>query len=158
MYVFKKIHNLAHPGVKSTIKQIASRFIWLNIRKDVNQWAKSCIQRQKNKINRHTHTQIGTFKEVDDRFSIIHVDIIGSFPISEGKINCLTCIDHFTCWIEVIPLSNITAETVAREFYNHWISRFGMPYRVITDKGTQFRSELLKNIGVICGFKKYTTS
>ncbi|GFX27866.1 transposon Ty3-I Gag-Pol polyprotein [Trichonephila clavipes] len=114
---------------------------------------------QKNKINRYTHSQIGTFGEVDDRFSVIHVDIIDPFPVSEGKINCLTfCIDHFTCWIEVIPLSNVTAETVAREFYNHWISRFEMPYRVITDQGTQFRSELFKNIGVICGFKVSTTT
>ncbi|GFS50803.1 retrovirus-related Pol polyprotein from transposon 297 [Trichonephila clavipes] len=88
-------------------------------------WLTLC---QKNKINRHTFSQIGTFQEVDDRFSVIHVDIIGPFPVSEGKINCLTCIDRFACWIEVIPLSNITAETVAREFYNHWISRFGMPY------------------------------
>ncbi|GFY25511.1 hypothetical protein TNCV_2486311 [Trichonephila clavipes] len=85
MHMFKKIHNLAHPGVKSTVKQMASRFIWLNIGKDVNQWVKSCIQCQKNKINRHTHSQIGTFQEVDDRFSVIHVDIIGRFPVSEGK-------------------------------------------------------------------------
>ncbi|GFW25482.1 transposon Tf2-9 polyprotein [Trichonephila clavipes] len=101
---------------------------------------------------------MGTFQEVDGRFSVIHVEIIGPFPASEGKINCLTCIDRFTCWIEVIPLSNITTETVAREFYNHWISRFGMPYRVITDQGIQFRSELFKNIGVICGFKLSTTT
>ncbi|GFW25418.1 transposon Tf2-9 polyprotein [Trichonephila clavipes] len=101
---------------------------------------------------------MGTFQEVDDRFSVIHVDIIGPFPVSVGKINCLTCIDRFTCWIEVIPLSNITTETVAREFYNHWISRFGMPYRVITDQGIQFRSEVFKNISVICGFKLSTTT
>ncbi|GFT83454.1 transposon Tf2-9 polyprotein [Trichonephila clavipes] len=80
MHMFRKIHNLAHPGVKDC-KEIASRFIWLNIRKDVNQWAKSCIQCQKNKINRHTHSQIGTFQAVDDRFSVIHLDIIGPFPV-----------------------------------------------------------------------------
>ncbi|GBL71775.1 hypothetical protein AVEN_191328-1 [Araneus ventricosus] len=33
-----------------------------------------------------------------------------------------------------------------------------MPYRVITDQGSQFRSELFKNIGVICGFKVCTTT
>ncbi|GFW23107.1 transposon Tf2-9 polyprotein [Trichonephila clavipes] len=33
-----------------------------------------------------------------------------------------------------------------------------MPYRVITDQGTQFRFELFKNIGVICGFKVCTTT
>ncbi|GBM00450.1 Transposon Ty3-I Gag-Pol polyprotein [Araneus ventricosus] len=158
MHIFQKFHSLAHPGVKSTVKQIACRFIWLNIRKDITQWAKSCIHCQKNKINRHTRAQIATYKEVDDRFSVIHIDIIGPFPTSEGKTYCLTCIDRFTCWIEVIPLANVTAETVAREFYDHWISRFGMPYRVINDQGSQFRSELFKNIGVICGFKVCTTT
>ncbi|GFS65860.1 transposon Tf2-9 polyprotein [Trichonephila clavipes] len=33
-----------------------------------------------------------------------------------------------------------------------------MPYNVITDQGTQFRSELFKNIGVICIFKVCTTT
>ncbi|GFX49656.1 transposon Tf2-9 polyprotein [Trichonephila clavipes] len=33
-----------------------------------------------------------------------------------------------------------------------------MTYRVITDQGTQFRSELFKNIGLICGFKVCTTT
>ncbi|GBO27474.1 Transposon Ty3-I Gag-Pol polyprotein [Araneus ventricosus] len=158
MHIFQKFHSLALPGVKSTVKQIASRFIWLNIRQDITQWAKSCIHCQKNKINRHTRAQIATYKEVDDRFSVVHIDIIDQFPTSEGKTYCLTCIDRFTCWIELIPLANVTAETVAREFYDHWISRFGMPYRVITDQGSQFRSELFKNIGVICGFKVCTTT
>ncbi|GFX77072.1 transposon Tf2-9 polyprotein [Trichonephila clavipes] len=144
MHMFKKIHNLAHPAVKSTVKQIASRFIWLNIQKDIHQWAKSCILCQKNKINRHTHSQIGTFQEVDDRFSVIHVDIIGPFLVSDGKINCLTCIDHFTCWIEVIPLSNIMAETVAQEFYSHWISHFGMPYCVFLIKVLNLNLSSLK--------------
>ncbi|GBM65140.1 hypothetical protein AVEN_185782-1 [Araneus ventricosus] len=158
MHIFQKFHNLSHPGVKSTVKQTASRFTWLNIRKDINQWAKYCIHCQKNKFNRHTRAQISTYKEVDDRFSVIYIDIIGSFPTSEGKTYCLTCIDRFTCWIEVISLANLMAETVAREFWDHWISRFGMPYRVITDQGSQFRSELFKNIGVICGFKVCTTT
>ncbi|GBN01852.1 hypothetical protein AVEN_264149-1 [Araneus ventricosus] len=33
-----------------------------------------------------------------------------------------------------------------------------MPYCVITDQGSEFRSELFKNIGVICGFKVCNTT
>ncbi|GBM54006.1 hypothetical protein AVEN_228759-1 [Araneus ventricosus] len=156
MRIFQKFHILAHPGVKSTVKQISSRF-WLSL-KDITQWTKSCIHCHKNKINRHTRAQIATFKEVDDRLSVIHIDIIGPFPTSKGKTYFLTCIDRFTRWIEVIPLANVMTETVAREFYDHWISHFGMPYRVIIDQGSQFRSELFKNNGVICGFKVCTTT
>ncbi|GBL72182.1 hypothetical protein AVEN_115168-1 [Araneus ventricosus] len=85
IYIFQKFQNFAQPGVKSTVKQIASRFIWLNIRKDITQWAKSCIHCQKNKINRHTRAQMATYKEVDDRFSVIHIDIIGRFLLLKGK-------------------------------------------------------------------------
>ncbi|GBN01522.1 Retrovirus-related Pol polyprotein from transposon 412 [Araneus ventricosus] len=158
MHIFHGIPSLAHPVVKSTFKQLASRFICLNIRKDITQWAKSCIHCQKNKINRHKVAQITTYKQVDDRFSVIHIDTIRPFPTSEGRAYCLTFIDPFTCWIEVIPSSNLTAETVAREFFDHRILRFGMPYRVITDHGSQFKSDLFKNIGIICGFKVCTTT
>ncbi|XP_049857947.1 uncharacterized protein LOC126344010 [Schistocerca gregaria] len=41
--------------------------------------------------------------------------------------SCLTCIDHFTSWMEVIPLDDISAEKVARALYQHWIARFGVP-------------------------------
>ncbi|GBN35451.1 Transposon Tf2-9 polyprotein [Araneus ventricosus] len=158
MHIFQKIHSLAHPGVKSTVKQIASRFIWINIRKDITQWATFFIHCQKNKINRHTRAQIATYIEVDDRFSVINIDIIGLFPTSEGRKYCFTCVDRFTCWIEVIPFANLTAEIVARIFYDYWISRLGMPYCVITDQGSEFRSELFKNIGVICRFKVCTAT
>ncbi|GBM59263.1 hypothetical protein AVEN_66208-1 [Araneus ventricosus] len=126
-------------------------------RKGITQWANSCIPCQKKNINRHTRAQIATYKELYYRFIVIHTDIIGPFPNSERKTHCLTCIDRFTCWIEVIPLANVTAERVARKFYDHWNSRFGMPNLLITDQGSQFRSELFKIIGVICGFKICTT-
>ncbi|GFT06264.1 retrovirus-related Pol polyprotein from transposon opus [Trichonephila clavipes] len=36
---------------------------------------------------------------------------------------CLTCIDRFSCWREAIPIPEITAEIVARAFYEKWICR-----------------------------------
>jgi hypothetical protein len=71
---------------------------------------------------------------------------------------CLTCIDRFTSWMEVIPLEDITAEKVAKAFYHHWIARFGVPSHVITDQGTQFRSQLFNNLAIVCGIKiRHTT-
>ena len=42
----------------------------------------------------------------------------------------LTCIDYFTHWQEVIPISDITAETVATAFVSGWVFRFGVPSTV----------------------------
>ncbi|UYV61572.1 EEF1A1 [Cordylochernes scorpioides] len=104
-------------------------------------------------------SEIKQFKEPDERFSTVHIDLIGPFPPSNEYVYCLTCIDRFTGWIEAIPIRNETAETVARAFYEGWITRFGVPYEVITDQGRQFTSELFKTLATLCGVKlKHTTA
>ncbi|XP_055947014.1 probable serine/threonine-protein kinase MARK-C [Argiope bruennichi] len=61
--------------------------------------------------------------------------------------------------MEVVPLRQITAEVVAQAFYECWITRFGVPSLVVTDRGTQFTSELFKKLAIICGVKlRHTTS
>jgi len=70
-------------------------------------------------------------------------------PYSEGFRYCLTCVDRFTRWPEVIPLENQEAETVARAFYTHWISRFGTPLIITTDQGRQFESNLFKYLSYL---------
>lgn len=44
--------------------------------------------------------------------------------------------------MKVVSLSNITAESIARAFYEHWITRFGVPSCIIAESGSQFTSEL----------------
>ncbi|XP_015929654.3 uncharacterized protein [Parasteatoda tepidariorum] len=95
----------------------------------------------------------GEYQQPDERFNEIHIDLIGPLPPSNGNKYCLTCIDRFTSWIEVVPIPDIKAETVARCFYENWIVRFGVPYRVITDRGSQFDSETFKSLTNLCGVK-----
>jgi transposase InsO family protein len=47
-------------------------------------------------------------------------------------------IDTFTKWIEAMPVVNIMQETMVK-FQQSTICRFGVPRRVLTDNGTQFK-------------------
>ena len=40
---FNVIHNLAHPGRKTTQKLISEKFVWHGLKKQVNQWAKNAF-------------------------------------------------------------------------------------------------------------------
>lgn len=58
---------------------------------------------------------------VSSRFSHVHIDLIGPLPVSQDYRYCLTAIDRFTRWLEVIPLHDIKADTVANAFVTGWI-------------------------------------
>ncbi|GFV75979.1 hypothetical protein TNCV_1455761 [Trichonephila clavipes] len=157
--IFQLIHGLAHPGIKSTVKLMTEKYVWSDIKKQVREWAKACIRCQKCKVSRHTKSKLGEFEQPDERFSVVHIDLIGKLPPSEGMQYCLTCIDRFSCWMEAIPIPEITAEIVGRAFYEKWICRFGVPAKLVTDQGRQFEAELFRSIAAICGAKvAHTTS
>ncbi|UYV83545.1 hypothetical protein LAZ67_23001432 [Cordylochernes scorpioides] len=153
MMVFRNFHELSHPGIKATTKQLTSRFIWPNMNKDIRKWARACVNCQKCKVSIHTKSEIGKYQEVDERFSVVHIDLIGALPPSNGNIYCLTCIDRYTSWMEVVPLPDMKSETIARAFYENWIVRFGAPHTVISDRGKQFTSQLFKDLTTLCGIK-----
>jgi hypothetical protein len=150
-HIFDSIHNLSHPGPTATAKLVSERYIWPKVRKDCRKWAQQCVECQRNKVNRHTLSPYSNFPTPSERFSHIHMDIIGPLPYSSGFRYCLTVIDRFTRWPEVYPLEDITAETCARAFISGWVARFGCPHKITTDRGKQFDSQLFKNICQLLG-------
>ncbi len=88
----------------------------------------------------------------------MHIDLVGPLPQSQRFTHLLTCVDRFTRWTEVISLSSITAEAVARAFMSGWISRFGIPDTVVTDRGAQFESHFWSSLSVLLGVKHAHTT
>lgn len=64
----------------------------------------------------------------------------------------MTIIDRSTRWVEVLPLSSTTATACADALVAGWISRFGVPAVMTTDRGVQFTSAvwavLCKRLGI----------
>ena len=118
---FHALHFLSHPGIRATQRLVTARYVWPRINADVRQWARSCLQCQRTKLQRQTITSPGTFALPDARFDHVHIDLVGTLPPFKGTYSyLLTCVDKFTRWPE-----DIMAPTVAQVFVSGWVAHFG---------------------------------
>ena len=156
---FKIIHNLAHPSRRASVKLMKEKFVWEGIKKDSLRWAKECIACQSAKTHRHTETGIGHFAQPTRRFSHIHVDIVGPLPASNNFKYLFTAIDRSTRWPEAIPMATSSSADCVAALLNGWISRFGIPDIITSDRGTQFTSTLWEQLASKLGVTAtHTTS
>lgn len=138
MRIFNLVHSLSHPGKRASTKLVIERYVWPNIRADISKWTSECIDCKKSKIHKHNKTVLANFKVPDGRFRHINID--------------LTCIDRFSHWPVVIPIENMTAETVAIAFISDWISHYGVPQYITTE------SNLFKELNLLLGCKHIRTT
>ena len=156
--VFNTLHNTTHPGIRASRHLVASKYVWENMNRDVTAWTRSCVPCQRSKVHRHTAQTPAHFLPPDSRFSHVHIDLVGPLPESNGCRFLLTAVDRFTRWCDAIPLQQSDALSVAKALLRHWISRFGVPTTITTDRGQQFESRLLKSLFQLLGTSRIRTT
>lgn len=156
--VFQRIHGLCHSGPIPTTRSIAARFVWFGMKRDIRQWCHSCHECQSSKISRHTISPLESFPSPDARFESIHLDLVGPLTPSYGMTYIMTIMDRFSRWPEAIPLPDIKTETCAQALMSTWVSRFGVPAQIVSDRGTQFTSSIWSQLMKLLGIQHSMTT
>jgi len=87
----------------------------------------------------------------------VHIDIV-VLSYSDGYSYLLTLVDRFSRWPEAIPLSDMSAPTVAQAFLDVWVARFGVPETQTSDRGGQFESTLWQSLMRRLGIRHVRTT
>ncbi len=114
---------------------------------DLRDWLSQCDTYVLGKSVR-SHSQ-GTLRPiaVNEPAHCFGLDILGPFTTSRTKKKYLLVMtDSFSRWPELVPLSDISARTIANAFFEHVVCRHGCPQKILSDRGTQFMAELFQTL------------
>ncbi|KAL8606779.1 hypothetical protein ACOMHN_049608 [Nucella lapillus] len=149
-----------HLGTRKTKDRIFLEFYWPGMCGDIRRYCQSCVSCQrtidKGRVPRAPMVKMPLAAEP---FSRVGMDIIGPMnPMSEGGYRyVLVMVDYATRYPEATPLKNIRAETVAEAAFDMW-TRTGIPESVLTDNGSQFTGQVMKEVYRLLAIKgQYTT-
>ncbi|GBM16853.1 Transposon Tf2-9 polyprotein [Araneus ventricosus] len=128
-----------HFGTTKTFNVVKKNYYWKNYFLDTKKFCENCHECIKNK-SKATNTQFEMISKshlAPGQF--IAIDIVGKPRSYDGKCFILTIIDHYSPFLEAIPLPNITSSTIIKAL-NQYFARFGIPKLILTDNGTNLRS------------------
>ena len=137
-----------HFAVEKTLARSRQRFWWPFLRSHVERHIAKCDRcaaRSTTGKNRRAELQS---TQVFNSFKVIAADILGPVTLaSKSKAKYILVIsDLYTKYEVTVPLKDMTAATVANAVVEEWIMRYGAPYVLPTDQGTNFNSDLMHDV------------
>src|SRR5882762_7283786 len=131
-----------HPGRFKTQELITWSYWWPHMQKDICKYIEGCIACQCTKTHHDKpHNPLHPNDVPEQPWEHITIDLITGLPESNGYNAILVIVDRFSKMIILIPTNDTLDSLQTAQIYqdNVW-NKHGLPWKVISDRGTQFVS------------------
>ncbi|XP_037795765.1 uncharacterized protein LOC119591123 [Penaeus monodon] len=149
-----------HLGTSKTRDRILAHFFWPGVTVAVTRYCRSCDVCQRT-VDRGKVSKIklGDMPLIGEPFSRMVVDLLGPLEprSSNGSRYILTAVDYATRYPEAVALPNIDMPTVAEALVTIF-SKVGVPREILSDRGTQFTSDVMKEVYRLLSIQSLTTT
>lgn len=136
-----------HSGFQRTYKRIKENYKWPNMKLDIKKYIKQCESCQKNKSSGQIAKAPMEITTTSDKpFQRLALDVVGPLPMTEsGNRFIITMQDDLTKYSHAVSVPNHEAKTIANVLLN-FICQFGIPESILTDQGSDFTSNVIKDL------------
>ncbi|KAF0730073.1 hypothetical protein AaE_009327, partial [Aphanomyces astaci] len=151
-----------HLGYMKTRERLRRTAYWLDWQQDCKDYVSKCLDCNRAKGGRpwkQGPMQRMPVYSLRGPFAFVVVDALGPLPTSDnGNKYILVFADYFTRWVEAIPVPDLKTSTFSRVFIDEVLCRFGVPDRLLSDRGSNFVSELATTMYATLGINKLASA
>jgi hypothetical protein len=158
--LIRQIHErCGHFGERRTVHLLLLTYWWQGLGTDVASVLKTCeVCDRVNTATFNAPQPDLNSLPIEGLFYRWGVDLCGPFDTtSRNNQYAMVCIEHFSKWVEIIPIPNKESATVAFTFLHSVLSRFGSCAEVLTDQGREFQGDFAQLL-LQCFIDHRTTS
>ncbi len=148
-----------HWGFDRTAALIRAEYYWPRWTVDLNVYLQGCVEcASHSRVESQQMTKMTQYTVMEPMFQM-SMDILGPIANSSMGYNCiLVVMDHFSKWVEAIPLYDQRAATIAEALVQVVFSRFATPSKLHSDQGRNFTSNIISKMCCVLGIKKTRTT
>lgn len=132
----------AHGGMFKTLELIRRNFYWPGMVTEVRNYIRECeICKRTKYTNTILKPEMGKPITTIRPFQRFYIDILGPYPRSKnGYIGLLIVLDHLTKFHWLCPLKKFTSSVIQDFLLKHIFHIYGIPEFIVSDNGSQFKS------------------
>ena len=143
----------AHRNATATFKELVSRYWWPSLEKDTHDFVRRCAHCE---LAKGCKPSRQGYLQGFQHSSVMHaitMDLIGPMGAREtGHVRhavplyILVITDPFSHMLWLQPITTKAPEEVYKKFVENFLLEEGAPQFILTDRGTEFKNEILRNL------------
>ena len=159
--VLDKIHKTVysgHLGKRKTYRKVQERFYRPELKQEVYEYVKTCDICQKIKSTIPNRSELIPIMPTRTN-QLVSTDYAGPFKTTvRGNKYIIVIVDCFGKYLVSVPVPDKEATTAARALLEHWCWIFGIPERILSDRGKEFRSKIWDSICELLDIDRVNTT
>jgi transposase InsO family protein len=147
--VLDKIHKTVysgHLGKRKTYRKVQERFYRPELKQEVYEYVKTYDICQKIKSTIPNRSELIPIMPTRTN-ELVSTDYAGPFKTTvRGNKYIIVIVDCLGKYLVRVPVPDKETTTAARALLDHWCWIFGIPERILSDRGKEFRSKIWDSI------------
>lgn len=153
--------DAGHFGITRTAIRLAARYYWVGWMKDVRTHIRQCLACENIRIGTAEPGRQAAMViyEVTRTSQLVAMDVLTITPKSRGGYTkVLVMGDAFSRFMMTAPIRSDIMKVIAKTFFSRWVTIFGPPERLLSDKGGSVSGAVIQELCDIMGTKKISTT